>query len=251
MVALSPSCQTTSLSNTCLDRHELFHQWPLPVSNAGHSRSVRTGYHIEFKPGTQHLNADVLSRLPLPDVPKQIPLPGEVMLLMESLQALPVTSTQVVKWTNRDPALAKVRDNVQRGWQRSDEANLRPYQRRKDELSVEDGCVLWGRLVIVPPQGHAKALEMVHEGHPGASRTRSLARSFMWWPGMDGDVEDKVRACTRCRAQRKLPAPALLHTWEWPQRPWWSRLHADYARPFQEKCSLLWLMPGPSRLRSK
>ena len=86
---------------------------------------------------------------------------------------------------------------------------LRPYQRRKDELSVEDGCVLWGRRVIVPPQGQAKALEMVHEGHPGASRMKSLARSFMWWLGMDGDVEDKVRACTRFQAQRKSPAPAL------------------------------------------
>ena len=103
-------------------------------------------YHIEFKPGSQHSNADGLSRLPLPDVPKQVPLSGEVVLLMESLQVLPVTSTQVAKWTDRNPTLAKVRDNVQRGWQHSDEANLRPYQRRKDELSVEDGCVLWGEM---------------------------------------------------------------------------------------------------------
>ena len=74
--------------------------------------------------------------------------------------------------------------------------------------------------MIVPPQGQAKALEMVHEGHPRASCMKSLAQSFMWWPGMDGDVEDKVRACTRCQAQRKSPAPALLHPWKWPQRPY-------------------------------
>ena len=187
-------------------------------------------YHIEFKPGSQHSNADGLSRLPLPDIPKQVPLPGEVVLLMESLQTLPVTSTQVAKWTDHDPTLAKVRDNVQRGW-----LTCIPYQRRKDELSVEDGCVLWGRRV---PQGQAKALEMVHEGHPRASRMKSLVWSFMWWPGMDGDVEDKVRACTRCQAQRKSPAPALLHPWDWLQRPW-SRLHADYAGPFQGKMFLV------------
>ena len=36
---------------------------------------------------------DGMSRLPLPDIPKQVPLQREVVLLMESLQALPVTST--------------------------------------------------------------------------------------------------------------------------------------------------------------
>ena len=52
-------------------------------------------YDIVFKPGTQHANADVLSRLPLPDQPSSVPLPQETILLMEALQMSPVTAKQI------------------------------------------------------------------------------------------------------------------------------------------------------------
>ena len=31
--------------------------------------------------------------------------------------------------------------------------DLQPYQCRKQELSIEDGCVLWGNRFVVPPPG--------------------------------------------------------------------------------------------------
>ncbi|KAJ8377010.1 hypothetical protein SKAU_G00075900 [Synaphobranchus kaupii] len=60
---------------------------------------------------------------------------------------------------------------------------------------------------------------------------KSLARSFVWWPGMDCALEEKVKACTQCQSNQKMPAPAPLHPWPWPGRPW-SRLHLDFAGPF-------------------
>jgi hypothetical protein len=74
-------------------------------------------YEIKYKAGNQHANADVLSRLPLPDAPKQVPIPGETVLLMQGLQATPVNSKQIEKWTTRDPLLAKVRKLVMQGWE--------------------------------------------------------------------------------------------------------------------------------------
>ena len=38
---------------------------------------------------------------------------------------------------------------------------------RKDELSVQDGCVVWGSHVVVPKKGQAQVLEQLHQGHPG------------------------------------------------------------------------------------
>ena len=71
--------------------------------------------------------------------------------------------------------LAKVQDKVLQGWVDTSDLNLLPYQRRKQELSIEDGCVLWGNRVDVPPPGRAKIIDTLHEGHPGMVRMKSLA----------------------------------------------------------------------------
>ena len=74
-------------------------------------------YEIAYKPGDEHANADVLSRLPLPKAPSQVPVPGETMLLMEALDSSPVTASQIKSWTAHNPVLAKVHDLLLQGWQ--------------------------------------------------------------------------------------------------------------------------------------
>ena len=49
---------------------------------------------------------------------------------------------------------------------------------------------------------------------------------------MDKDLEEKVKNCDVCQEHQHKPQPA---TWEWP----WTRLHADYARPFMGKMFLI------------
>ena len=72
-------------------------------------------YTISYKPGSSNANADVLSRLPLPEVPANTSLPGETVLLLETLQG-PMSAKQVRILTDRDPLLSTVRQMVQQGW---------------------------------------------------------------------------------------------------------------------------------------
>ena len=60
---------------------------------------------------------------------------------------------------------------------------------------------------------------------------KALARSMVWWPGIDADLETEVKQCAACQANRKSPPEAPLHPWEWPSKPW-SRFHVDFAVPF-------------------
>ncbi|XP_060110918.1 uncharacterized protein K02A2.6-like, partial [Heteronotia binoei] len=102
----------------------------------------------------------------------------------------------------------------------------------KPELSTHKGCILWGSRVVVPPPLRRQVLEDLHETHPGIVRMKALARSYVWWPGMDEEIEGWVRRCQPCQESRPNPPSAPVHRWESNGRPW-SRLHLDFAGPHQ------------------
>ena len=83
------------------------------------------------------------------------------------------------------------------------DSELASFQDRKDELSVLDGCVLWGCRVVIPSRGRVKVLEVLHEGHPGITKMKGLARSVVWWPGLDEDLKKRVKSCATCQQHQK------------------------------------------------
>ena len=189
---------------------------------------------LQYKPGLEHSNADSLSRLPLPVAPSNVPEPAETVLLMEALTSTPLTAAKIKLWSRRDRILSKIIDLVLHGWQYLDDPDLKSCEHRKDELSVHDGCLLWGNRVVIPPTGRQQAMDLFHDGHPGASRMKSLARSYIWWPGMDRDLENRVKECEACQRACNQPPASPLMPWEVPQAPW-ERLHGDFAGPYEGK----------------
>ena len=197
-------------------------------------------YKLIHKKGAENSNADCLSRLPLPDTPAHEMKPGEIKRVIEQVDAT-VSLKKIKKWTQRDPVLSKVHEYVMTGWPNwlnDDEEAIKPYFTRKLELSSEDGVLLWGSRVVIPEPGREAVLEELHETHPGITRMKALARSYVFWPGMDSAIEDLVKNCSPCQVNRKDPPQAQLHPWEWPAKPWY-RVHADFAGPFLGKFFLI------------
>ncbi len=187
-------------------------------------------YSISYKPGREHANADMLSRLPSAAAPSSVPPTPETVNILETLDASPITSSHIKQWTSQDPTLAKIRDSIVSG-ERPREEIAKPYHKVWSELSVEQGCLLRGNRIVIPPRGRTAVMDLLHEGHPGETRMKALARSFVWWPGVDGDLENTVKECDQCQRTRHSPAQAPLHPWEFPTLAW-ERLHADFAGPF-------------------
>ena len=46
--------------------------------------------------------------------------------------------------------------------------------------------------------------------NPGMCRKKALARSFVWWPGRDMDIEDIFRPCPDCAETQGSPKTVLL-----------------------------------------
>ena len=189
-------------------------------------------YRLEYRPGSKQGHCDALSRLPPADSgPGSVPVPAETVHLLEFFNASPVNVAQIRLWTSRDPILSAVYNCVRDGgWDSVTDLgpDFQPYKCRVGELSVQKGCVLWGSRVIIPPQGRTSVLKLLHEGHAGGSRTKMLARMYLWWPKLDDDIRDVVRACEKCQQLRGKAPEAPLHPWQWPTRPW-ERVHVDYC----------------------
>ena len=188
-------------------------------------------YTLQFCPTAQHANADALSRLPLPEKPTSVPLPGELVLLIDYLAEAPITAAQLKTWTAKDKLLSKVLHFIRYGWPNEMvDSEMKPYFIKRWKLIELDGCIIWCSRVLIPPPAREHILAELHGGHPGGAKMKSLVCKFLWWPGMDCQIEETVKAYPECQQSQLAPSVAPLCSWQWPTRPW-SCLHIDFTGP--------------------
>jgi len=138
----------------------------------------------------------------------------------------------------KDPVLSRVLQFMKNGWPAIVSDSLQAYFNKRQEITIEGGCLLWGIWVIIPDKLQKRVLEELHTAHPGIVRMKSKAHSHVWWPGLDSDIESLIRACVDCQSVRNTASPAPLHPWLWPLKPW-RRIHVDFAGPFLNRMYLL------------
>ncbi|XP_052281334.1 uncharacterized protein K02A2.6-like [Dreissena polymorpha] len=202
------------------------------LSMLGMLKSPSFRYSIQFKGTKSHGNADGLTRLPRAQCAKQIngyEVDGTFALASEQFDALPVTCKEVRQTTAKDPVLSRVYDMVMNGWPRDDDATeVAAFRNRRNELSVHQGCLLWGLRFVLPEKLRKRVLYESHEGHLGIVKMSAVSRSFVLWPGIDADLENLAKQCEGCQLYKASPSASPVHPWEWSQRHW-QRVHADFA----------------------
>ena len=131
-------------------------------------------YTIEYKCGKSHANADCLSRLPVQE-DRDLEDPSTVFQV-SFIEELPVTAVDIATETKNNNTLATVYRYVMEGWpHKVKEEALKPYYQRKDQLATDQGCLLWGLRVIIPPILQAQMLNELHASHPGIVKMKALA----------------------------------------------------------------------------
>lgn len=191
-------------------------------------------YTIQYRKGALHANADGLSRIPLPHAPIEKPSAVEVFYTSQ-LGTLPFSTSKIRRGTLSDSTLSRVMEMISTGHfpaVKDADVELSPYIQRRNDLTIQQGCLMWGGRVIVPPKLRPHVLEELHSAHPGVVRMKSLARSYVWWPGIDSQIELQAKSCHSCQRVQRDPGQAPLHPWMWPSSPW-ERVHVDFAGPFE------------------
>ncbi|XP_063394175.1 uncharacterized protein K02A2.6-like [Cydia fagiglandana] len=180
-------------------------------------------FDIEYVRSEQNV-ADVLSRLikahKVSEAENEKREPEQTYLHFAS-DALLLDYKVLKAETRKDPLLSRVTSFILDGWPDSIEIEqLKPYFNRRKELYLELGCIMWGHRVVIPVGCQDKVIRELHETHMGVVKTKSLARSYAWFPGMDEAIEQTCGACAVCAATASAPPAQAPRAWPWPERPW-------------------------------
>ena len=184
-------------------------------------------FNIEFLSSAKLGHADGLSRL----IPKHNePLEETVIaslrseknysqILFNAVKELPVTLRDIIREAENDNFIMEMKQKIN-----SEEAAAEGY-------SVCNEALMHRERVVVPTTLQKKILKDFHAGHPGATRTKNLMKSYVYWRGMDKDIEDMVKTCRGCALAAKAP-PIKISPWPKTDHPW-QRIHIDFAGPLE------------------
>lgn len=140
--------------------------------------------------------------------------------------------------TTADPILKEVYKYTREGWPLNCPEEYKPFFLRKEQITIEDDLLMWGYRLIIPSSCREAILKEIHGTHMGISKSKSLARSYVWWPTCDQDIERYCRECSSCMKFRSQPTKSPLHPWPIPEGPW-ERVHIDFFGPIQGKMFMI------------
>lgn len=187
-------------------------------------RLMRYTYDIVYVPGRDLTVADTLSRSPLQKA-ESTELEDDVQGYLHWVaSSIPVTAPslqQIAEEQKRDPVCQALVKLCAKGWpsRRDVGLSLKSYWEERQNIAVNNDVLMCGSRIVIPSTLRQPVLEIVHEGHFGIEKCRGRAKSSVWWPSIDADIERLVKNCHSCLKQstnRKMP----LQQTEFPDRPW-------------------------------
>jgi len=191
-------------------------------------------FNIIYRPGSQMILADALSRLPNPENKGDIDLDHRVDSADIEIDTVDLRNICLINFsdqkqsdllveTTRDPILNQLKEIICNGWPENIKGlptALRQYWAYRDELAVEGGILFKGRQVLIPATLHQDILKTLHKSHQGIEKTRQLARESCYWPNISKDIENTCKSCDLCQEHQhhNKREPMIPH--EVPSRKW-------------------------------
>uniref|UniRef100_A0A182PWJ4 RNA-directed DNA polymerase n=1 Tax=Anopheles epiroticus TaxID=199890 RepID=A0A182PWJ4_9DIPT len=178
-------------------------------------------FTIEYKTTSQNANADYCSRIPsistLSDVnslslhkggnPEEDEFENFVL---HQIQQLPVRAEHIAQETRKDLHLGKIIQELEMG------RNLENagYKAPEAKYTLVANCLLFEHRVVIPTILRPAILNDLHVAHIGMVKMKSLARSYVYWLGIDVDIEQTAKSCPECARQAAAPPKFSSHHWD-------------------------------------
>ena len=183
-------------------------------------------YTIVYKPGKEMVLADCLSQFPSRKEYMPIELHQNIHNIHFELDRLNIVRGAV----ERDPIHSTVYRLTLNVWpDRIQEVPriARYFWGTWDELTVENGILLKGDSVCIPPELYERMLSDLHGNRRGIEKMRHLSQTTVYWPGLDAKITDYVNHCKTCTQYKAKQAVQPMLSGDVPDFPW-QDLAADF-----------------------
>ena len=164
-------------------------------------------FKVTYIKGNQNqiLDSDFLSRLPLPDTVNEVE-PYDLIFVVDSLNGMPITFQDISVHTASDKNLKILMNYIKIGFPTHlNYENLSKFKNLQGELSILQGCIMYNNRVYIAESLRENILLQFHTGHPGISAMKAVARSLIWYPGLDHDIIRLVKSCLLCSSVLAKP----------------------------------------------
>ena len=170
---------------------------------------------IKYRPSKEMLLPDALSWLPSTEN-TQIHLD----LRTEHHGFTTARIQQISTETQEDPILGLVYQFTLDGWphRRNRVPRIaRHYWDQQDELSIDHGLLMKGPRIVIPTVQRERTLGNLHVGHQGITAMQQMAKTTVYWPGIDADIEDWVTKMHSMSSNKTKPEERTTSTTQSPR----------------------------------
>ena len=191
-------------------------------------------FNVVYWPGSKNV-ADPLSRLSARKVCEtaaRLTSKAEAYVRFVALNAVPraMSAREIEKISVDDQELGIIRRCIKTG--NFDIPGIsKSYKLISGELCVVGNLVLRGNRIVIPSRLRPHVIKLAHDGHVGIVGTKRNLRTKVWWPSIDSDVEQYIKACHECQLVGKPSAPEPVLSTELPKAPW-LEVAVDHFGPF-------------------
>ena len=175
-------------------------------------------FTIYYCPGKEMVIPDTLSHFsprPGPDLPLDIAI--------HHAHIMPDCKEAFQQAFVNDPEMRALADLITTGWPKDIKevpCPLHLYWQHKETLTIEDGLVLQGEALIIPPAERERNLHQLHQFHQGITKSQLLAHGSFFWPSINKAIDEVVHQCETCTQFQSQNAAVPLTPTPTPSCPW-------------------------------
>ncbi|XP_055381628.1 uncharacterized protein K02A2.6-like [Condylostylus longicornis] len=124
--------------------------------------------------------------------------------------------------TLNDEILKDLFKTINDGWPVRKELlceKLKPFWKNRNDLFVVDGLIFLNDRIFVPKSLRDDVLYQLHLPHLGVEKTKSRARSIVYWPTMNLEIEELIHKCNICEKYKYSEPREPLINHDIPEMP--------------------------------